>query len=307
MMSTCDRGCLTFATAGWSQIRLAATGAQVPIKRRSGLEDGRQEELPHSVVQRPLILGDSSVLSTNYRISPPRSQALEALSQVLRRERNSLFNMRSDLAALLWQLVDRVQASDFCVSPRDVQNINEVSGVGYQDIYQGPDMTLCIFLLRRGSIIPLHDHPGMYVFGRLLFGQMRVLSYDLEPDSGEPLQMEDSFGKGQFGGKGTPSKSSSRQRRWARFISSEVLGPCPATYGLSPSRGNLHQLEALEDSAFFDVVSPPYNSSQGRDCTYFVLRSDIVDPMDPSRFCLEVYRPRAFCTQVLEYVGPLIL
>lgn len=266
-MSTCDRGCLTFATAGWSQIRLVATGAPVPVKRRSGLQDGRSEELPPAVVQRPLIVGDSSALSTNYRISPPRSEALEALSQVLRRERNSLFNMRSDLAALLWQLVDRVQASDFCVLPRDVQKINEVSGVGYQDIYQGTDMTLCIFLLRRGSIIPLHDHPGMYVFGRLLFGQMRVLSYDLEPDSGEPLQLEDSFRNGQFGCKRSPATLSSRRRRWAKFISSEVLGPCPATYGLSPSRGNLHQLEALEDSAFFDVVSPPYSASQGRECT----------------------------------------
>ena len=37
---------------------------------------------------------------------------------------------------------------------------------------------VCIFILRRGAVLPLHDHPGMHVFGRLLYGRMRSASFE---------------------------------------------------------------------------------------------------------------------------------
>ncbi|CAE6929013.1 unnamed protein product [Symbiodinium sp. CCMP2592] len=130
-----------------------------------------------------------------------------------------------------------------------------LSGVAYQEIYAGADMTICIFLLRAGAQIPAHDHPGMHVFGRLLFGRMRVRSYDFI-DGGES----------GVGGSDEP--------RRAHYYGEEVLGPAPVTYGLGPEEGNIHQIEAVDDCAFFDILTPPYNPCGGRNCNYFEVSVD---------------------------------
>merc|ERR1712232_741163 len=74
---------------------------------------------------------------------------------------------------------------DLGVDPSDVTRMR--AKVCYQEVYAGPSMTMCVFLLRAGGVIPLHDHPGMHVFGRLLFGRMRSISLDLEEPNDEAL------------------------------------------------------------------------------------------------------------------------
>ncbi|CAE8719567.1 unnamed protein product, partial [Polarella glacialis] len=86
--------------------------------------------------------------------------------------------------------------------------------------------------------------------------------------------------------------------RLARLHSAKVMGPQSTTYSLAPEEGNLHQLEALEDCAFFDIVTPAYDASLGRDCTYYAVTPQAVDTR---LYALSLFKPSAFTTQLLVY------
>ncbi|XP_071528075.1 regucalcin-like isoform X2 [Panulirus ornatus] len=46
-------------------------------------------------------------------------------------------------------------------------------------IYEDNDVTICIFILKRGVRLPLHDHPGMYGLLKVVHGCVSVQSYSL--------------------------------------------------------------------------------------------------------------------------------
>jgi len=187
--------------------------------------------------------------------SGAQGTGVAAIFDLLRNSRHrlsggGLVEPPKDIIGALHAALDGLGAADLGVCPEDTSKIAAPSGIGYQGVYAGPEMTLCIFILRKGAVIPLHDHPGMHVYGRLLFGRLRVRSYDPE---------------GPFDA-GT---------RRAVLRSDTVIGPSPTTYSLGPEEGNVHELEALEASAFFDVLTPSYDPRTGRDCNYYRREGDV--------------------------------
>lgn len=206
--------------------------------------------------------------------------AVTELFELLHARRNDLAMLDDDLAALLRKRMDAIQASDLGVKLEDAARIAGSCGLAYQDVHSDADLTLCIFVMRAGACIPMHDHPGMNVYGRLLFGKLHVLSYDMDFSVAPPRGL--------------------RGACWGELQTSEVIGPSPVTFTLSPSEGNLHELRALEDCAFFDVLSPPYDPWSGRDCTYYRREAE-----DGSGRCVLVpTRPWNFSMDSLSYRGP---
>ena len=61
------------------------------------------------------------------------------------------------------------------------------SPIGYHHVHADDGLSMGIFVIPAGGEIPLHDHPGMSVLSKLLFGSLRVTAYDM-PDAPPPAR-----------------------------------------------------------------------------------------------------------------------
>ncbi|CAK9330029.1 unnamed protein product [Citrullus colocynthis] len=126
--------------------------------------------------------------------------------------------------------------------------------ITYIDIFECESFTICIFCFPTSSVIPLHDHPGMTVFSKVLYGSLHVKAYDWV----EPPFIQESKGSTYF------------PARLAKLAVDKVLTASSLTSVLYPKAGgNLHCFTAVSPCAVLDVLSPPYNEDKGRRCTYY--------------------------------------
>ncbi|KAF8081333.1 hypothetical protein N665_0891s0010 [Sinapis alba] len=140
-----------------------------------------------------------------------------------------------------------------------VSGVSRVNRVGrwaqpitFLDIHECDTFTMCIFCFPSSSVIPLHDHPEMTVFSKILYGSLHVKAYDwVEP----PCVV-------------TQDRS---QARLAKLVSDKVITPQSELPVLYPKTGgNLHCFTALTPCAVLDILTPPYNESVGRSCSYYM-------------------------------------
>lgn len=146
----------------------------------------------------------------------------------------TLADLRAALAAAPTDAIARAAA-------RRVSELRLTHGrdwVGH-DLLETPGGRVSLFLLPAGGAIPLHDHPGMNVLMRVVLGRVRVTSLDWV-DRGALL---------------------------ARPSTVRELGPGDDVVDADPSVRNLHAIEALEPSAFLDVLTPDY--ADDRPCSYY--------------------------------------
>ncbi|VVB14548.1 unnamed protein product [Arabis nemorensis] len=120
--------------------------------------------------------------------------------------------------------------------------------ITYLHLYQCEQFSIGIFCLPPSGVIPLHNHPGMTVFSKILFGTMHIKSYDWVVDA----PMRDS------------------KTRLAKLkVDSTFTAPCNVSILYPEDGGNMHRFTAETACAVLDVLGPPYNL-EGRHCTYFL-------------------------------------
>ncbi|KAK3562714.1 hypothetical protein QTP86_005669 [Hemibagrus guttatus] len=167
----------------------------------------------------------------------------------------------------LRNLLAEVRVSDLKIVPRCVESTYvppQLLGppVTYMHICETDSFSMGVFLLKHGSSIPLHDHPNMYGLLKVLYGKVRVSCYDRLDSS------PDSASGRQFNPPLLPFQKSCVRPSVQRSVGeyTEESPPCV----LYPQRDNLHQIEAVDGpTAFLDILAPPYDPDDGRDCHYY--------------------------------------
>lgn len=162
-----------------------------------------------------------------------------------------------------------------------------------------------IFVFPPHAKIPLHDHPGMCVLSRLLYGDLHRIHLDL-PRSGS----DDDSDNNNNDDTDMISPSSSSSASWSQWRSSWSGGPSPTRVNKSstdsnnnshptipvgakrayqhnvdylqapdvtclyPFEGNLHEFIAGPNgAAVLDVLLPPYDADEDRDCTFYEIHN----------------------------------
>ncbi|KAM3246926.1 hypothetical protein CQW23_12058 [Capsicum baccatum] len=162
---------------------------------------------------------------------------------------------------LLTSLLDSLEPKDIkftapsleasCSSP----GTKEAPLVTYIKLHECNKFSIGIFCLPPSGVIPLHNHPGMTVFCKLLSGTMHATSYDW-------VQNQHQFNNCR-------ELQAPGMRLAKVHVDADFTAPCNASVLFPESGGNMHTFKALTPCILLDVLGPPYSEAEGRHCQHY--------------------------------------
>lgn len=170
--------------------------------------------------------------------------------------------------------IERLRAVLDEMSPEDVgltpemlyfgtQLARRTPKITYLHLYESDKFSMGIFCLPPSGVLPLHNHPGMTVFSKLLFGTMHIKSYDWvadAPDAPSNTSADVNL-----------SEITAPVARLAKVkVDSDITAPCNTSILYPADGGNMHCFTAVTACAVLDVLGPPYSDPDGRHCTYYL-------------------------------------
>ncbi|CAH8494428.1 unnamed protein product [Schistosoma turkestanicum] len=188
-----------------------------------------------------------------------------------------------------YQLSDALNRLLACVhllTPKDVgfdvklisdsTNISSAP-VAYVHIMENEVFSMGIFILKPGSRIPLHDHPGMYGILKVLTGSVRCRSFTRLKNVQSIIDLKN-FHHNQTSSSLLLLSSVFDDSKWqltdliiARPHQDTVLSTDHQPCLLFPIEGNLHEITPVDGPAvFLDILAPPYDHDLGtRECRFY--------------------------------------
>lgn len=164
-------------------------------------------------------------------------------------------------------VLDGITGADVGVTP-NMQYFREQKTEGfpriaYIQIYECDKFSIGLFCLPPSAVIPLHNHPEMTVFSKLLFGTMHIKSLDWVNDAPDKtvLNVKPPDANGVISAGARLSKVK---------VDTNFTAPCNTSILYPTDGGNMHCFMAVTQCAVLDVLGPPYNDSEGRYCAYYL-------------------------------------
>ena len=121
------------------------------------------------------------------------------------------------------------------------------------------DYRLVLFFIKKGTVMPLHDHPNMSVYFKLMFGKLDYHVFD---------KVDEKFRYNQLSDMEYQELMETKAKISAKKSAPKLLEKNNLLL-VRPSCGNMHKFVAREDSCFFDICLPNYTSDAERRITYF--------------------------------------
>lgn len=219
--------------------------------------------------------------------NPPR---IGEESRLFQENHGQLRSLMSEVCAADLKLVPRREAGGSAPPARSYHH--HQPPVTYMHICETDHFSMGVFLLKSGTSIPLHDHPGMYGVLKVLYGKVRIRCFDRlqRPSYGahtDSLRLSVLRSTGEY----TPESA-----------------PCV----LSPDQDNLHQIDAVDGpTAFMDILAPPYDPDNGRDCHYYTVLNEEESQGGAGQpgqevWLREVSQPSDFWCGAEPYPGPQV-
>ncbi|GAB4834091.1 hypothetical protein Ancab_032345 [Ancistrocladus abbreviatus] len=166
-------------------------------------------------------------------------------------------------------------------------------------IYKSHEFSLVLFFLPQSAVIPLHNHPQMTVFSKLLQGTMHIKSYDWV----DCVDMKE-------------SKKPSKLRLAKLIADGDFTAPCSPSVLYPTSGGNIHCFTAITPCMVLDVLGPPYSKEDGRDGSYYrdfpynpISDGEVVKVEEGESYgwLEEIEMPEESQMGGIEYLGPQII
>ncbi|XP_059386508.1 2-aminoethanethiol dioxygenase-like [Carassius carassius] len=210
--------------------------------------------------------------------------------------------------AELVTLLANIRAADLKIAPPEKVSISSLQSsavppVTYMHICETDVLSMGVFLLKSGASIPLHDHHGMNGMLKVLYGKVHIRCYDkLDKAVGAESDTER-----QFDPPLMPFQGDDVRRAVLRSSGhfSDQSAPCI----LTPVKDNLHEIDAVDGpAAFLDILAPPYDPDNGRDCHYYRVLQTAGKKSEQSSgdetWLLEIPQPDDFWCGGEPYPGP---
>ena len=151
-------------------------------------------------------------------------------------------NRPQHIISTIRKLLDQVNAHDLNLD-KIMANLDRSCQWDSQPICNTSEFSLQLFMITKGSKIPLHNHPHMWVLMRVLYGNLHIRAYNWAEEY--PLS------------------------GLARKCCDEKMNGATPTILVEPNNNNIHEIYAVEDCAFLDLLFPPYDPVQQRECHYY--------------------------------------
>ncbi|XP_042857228.1 2-aminoethanethiol dioxygenase-like [Penaeus japonicus] len=206
----------------------------------------------------------------------------------------------------LYNILNTIKAEDINLDPSLLQDrgtfnpSRDGAPVTYMQLYEDSDVTICVFILKKGVRLPMHDHPGMHGLLKVLHGTVAVQSYSFIAN----MCMD-----------GVPVNQSLSGIFPAKKHESVTISASDPACRLFPEKQNVHEIYSLDGpAAFLDILSPPYGTDERlgieRDCHYYQeLDGSFAPPQVPEGrlvWLVNVPSPTDFWCDQADYKGPPI-